>query len=260
MSAVQLKQRRSSNMGWRWMLQVTGRSRSRRSSSSSRAEQKPGEVRETNKHLRHREIFVLTSTTTPLDLLEDELRTRSHSHSPASLSVCQANGSEAVANSKESHLWVRSLPDPNAIEVLLPGLLGKQDIFVRRDQESGRATKSGTRHNWYYRSSYRILQPANVVLTDVREPSELNSTGRIPSSISIPVGSTPDSFFITEEEFEDRFGYPRPGTDKEVIFYCKAGVRSRAAAELARQAGWKKIGEYPGSWLDWSQKGGPSEK
>ncbi|RDW91078.1 hypothetical protein BP5796_02243 [Coleophoma crateriformis] len=128
------------------------------------------------------------------------------------------------------------------------------------DQESGRATKSRPCHNWYYRSLRRILQPANVVLTDVREPSELNSTGRIPSSISIPVGSTPDSFFITEEEFEDRFGYSRPGTDKEVIFYCKAGVRSKAAAELARQAGWKKIGEYPGSWLDWTEKGGPTEK
>lgn len=103
-------------------------------------------------------------------------------------------------------------------------------------------------------------QPANVVLTDVREPSELRQTGRIPSAINIPLGLKPDSFFITEEEFEDRFGFSRPGTDKEVIFYCKAGVRGKVAAELARQAGWKKIGEYPGSWLDWASCRGPVQK
>jgi rhodanese-related sulfurtransferase len=43
------------------------------------------------------------------------------------------------------------------------------------------------------------------------------------------------------------------------VFYCKAGVRSRAAAELARQAGWEKVGEYPGSWLDWEKNGGPTK-
>jgi rhodanese-related sulfurtransferase len=43
------------------------------------------------------------------------------------------------------------------------------------------------------------------------------------------------------------------------VFFCKAGVRSKAAAELARQAGWGKTGEYKGSWLDWEGKGGEKE-
>ncbi len=59
---------------------------------------------------------------------------------------------------------------------------------------------------------------------------------------------------------EDRFGYVRPAKDVEVVFYCKAGVRSRAAAALARDAGWTKVGEYPGSWIDWSEKGGKVER
>jgi len=70
----------------------------------------------------------------------------------------------------------------------------------------------------------------------------------------------PDSFHIGEEEFEDRLGYPRPPKDAEVIFYCKAGVRSRAAAQLARSAGWTNTGEYPGSWLDWVEKGGKVQR
>lgn len=44
------------------------------------------------------------------------------------------------------------------------------------------------------------------------------------------------------------------------MFYCKAGVRSRAAAGLAREAGWKRVGEYPGSWIDWAGKGGKVER
>lgn len=44
------------------------------------------------------------------------------------------------------------------------------------------------------------------------------------------------------------------------MFYCKAGVRSRAAAGLARQGGWKRVGEYSGSWLDWEKRGGEVEK
>jgi rhodanese-related sulfurtransferase len=77
--------------------------------------------------------------------------------------------------------------------------------------------------------------------------------------VNIPITTSPDAFFISAEEFEDRFGFERPGTEKEVVFYCRSGVRSRAAAELARQAGWGAVGEYPGSWTEWAEKGGVKE-
>lgn len=99
-----------------------------------------------------------------------------------------------------------------------------------------------------------------TILIDTREPSELQSTGTIPGSLNIPVTSKPDAFFISPEEFEDRFGFERPGKDREVVFYCKAGVRSRAAAGLAKQAGWENVGEYKGSWLDWEKNGGETER
>ncbi|KAH7314043.1 Rhodanese-like domain-containing protein [Rhexocercosporidium sp. MPI-PUGE-AT-0058] len=97
------------------------------------------------------------------------------------------------------------------------------------------------------------------ILIDSREPGELQATGTIPGSLNIPITTKPDSFFITAEEFEDRFGFERPGKDQEVVFYCKSGVRSRAAAALARQAGWGNVAEYQGSWLDWDKNGGIKE-
>lgn len=93
-------------------------------------------------------------------------------------------------------------------------------------------------------------------LADAREPGELEQTGFIPSAINIPVVTAPESFHMSEQDFEDRYGFARPGKEEELVFYCKAGVRSRALAALAREAGWKNVGEYPGSWLDWEKNGG----
>ncbi|GAB7334165.1 hypothetical protein MBLNU13_g06233t1 [Cladosporium sp. NU13] len=97
------------------------------------------------------------------------------------------------------------------------------------------------------------------LLIDVREPSEYEA-GFIPGAINIPVKSQPDAMFLPEEEFEDRFGFSKPAMDKELVFYCKAGVRSAAAAQLAKQFGYENVAEYKGSWMDWERNGGESSK
>ncbi|EED16721.1 Rhodanese domain protein [Talaromyces stipitatus ATCC 10500] len=116
--------------------------------------------------------------------------------------------------------------------------------------------------------------PSNIILIDVREPAELAATGIIPGAVSVPLASQPDAYFLPPEEFETRFGYTKPGFEqssspetagkekKEIIFYCKAGVRAQAAAQLAVQAGYDPdtLGVYRGSWLDWTNKGGKVEK
>ncbi|KAL5594157.1 hypothetical protein BROUX41_001202 [Berkeleyomyces rouxiae] len=98
-------------------------------------------------------------------------------------------------------------------------------------------------------------QPEEYVIVDARERGELVQTGTIPSAVNIPIASAPDSFQIHDEDFEDRFGFERPARDKTLLFFCKAGVRSHAAARMARDAGWRTA-EYPGSWVDWAAKGG----
>jgi len=108
--------------------------------------------------------------------------------------------------------------------------------------------------------SQQISSPSSSrILIDTREPGELQTTGTIPGALNIPITTSPDAFFITPEEFEDRFGFERPEKDTEVVFYCKAGVRSRAAAELAKGAGWTNVAEYPGSWMDWEKRGGKKD-
>lgn len=62
--------------------------------------------------------------------------------------------------------------------------------------------------------------------------------------------------FLSPEEFHDKFGFAKPDLDKKLVFYCKSGVRSSAAAQMARQVGYADVVEYRGSWQDWENKGG----
>jgi len=87
----------------------------------------------------------------------------------------------------------------------------------------------------------------------VREPNEFK-TGAIPTAINLPIVSAPEALSLPVDEFEDRFGFAKPSVEKELVFYCKAGVRSSAAAQLALQNGYGKVGEYRGSWLDWEKR------
>ncbi|RCK63442.1 Thiosulfate sulfurtransferase RDL2, mitochondrial [Candida viswanathii] len=88
------------------------------------------------------------------------------------------------------------------------------------------------------------------VLVDVREPNEFGD-GHIPGAINIPFKSSPGALDLSEDDFQENFGFPKPSTDKELIFYCLGGVRSTAAEELANTFGYKKRGNYVGSWEDW---------
>ncbi|KAI1265773.1 Rhodanese-like domain-containing protein [Xylariaceae sp. FL1019] len=121
------------------------------------------------------------------------------------------------------------------------------------------STTSATGSKIWSFEEIKDLQDPKITIIDVREPGELKQTGHIPKAVNIPITTYPDSFHITPEDFEDRFGFTRPGPEDEVVFYCKAGVRSRAAAGIAREAGWKNVGEYPGSWVEWAGKGGDIE-
>ncbi|KAK1594424.1 Rhodanese-like domain-containing protein [Colletotrichum navitas] len=143
--------------------------------------------------------------------------------------------------------------------------LGSVPVAVPRHFSS----KAGGHHEiaangsklWTYEQMAELAKdPKGVVIVDSREPGELEQTGRIPSAINVPVSTAPESFHISEEDFEERYGFPRPGKDTELVFYCKAGVRSRAAAALAKDAGWTKVGEYPGSFMDWEKHGGEVER
>ncbi|XP_052862619.1 rhodanese domain-containing protein CG4456-like [Anopheles cruzii] len=97
------------------------------------------------------------------------------------------------------------------------------------------------------------------LLIDVREPSELEATGRIPSSINIALRTVPDELSLRPEAFEAKYGRQKPALDDEIIFSCRSGVRSGQAAFEADRLGFQNVKNYVGSWLEYGPKHGLPE-
>ncbi|KAF7872317.1 hypothetical protein EAF04_003241 [Stromatinia cepivora] len=142
------------------------------------------------------------------------------------------------------------------------GILGREvSRQVRQVRTYSQETENKSKHYTFEDMQTLTSSPhPGTHIIDVRTPLELQQTGRIPGAVNISITTNPDAFSISEEEFEDRFGFERPSKEEECVFYCRSGVRSRAAAEIAKGNGWEQVGEFEGSWGEWSAKGGEAEK
>lgn len=111
-------------------------------------------------------------------------------------------------------------------------------------------TQSAAKEYKYQDVKKLVQEPGTALLIDVREPAEFHE-GHIPGAKNVPFKSSPGAFDLTEEEFEESFGFPKPAKDQPLVFYCLGGVRLTAAEELANSFGYTKRGNYVGSYEDW---------
>jgi rhodanese-related sulfurtransferase len=81
------------------------------------------------------------------------------------------------------------------------------------------------------------LMRQGAILVDVRTRPELAYVGRVPEAAAIEwqtwPGNRPNPEFLAELAAL----VPK---DKPVMFLCRSGVRSHAAADAATQAGWRE--------------------
>lgn len=78
----------------------------------------------------------------------------------------------------------------------------------------------------------------NPLVVDVREPHE-REIGLIPDSVLIPVGEIPARMHELD-------------TSRDIVLYCRSGVRSARALEQLRSAGFTKLKNLTGGILAWS--------
>lgn len=81
-------------------------------------------------------------------------------------------------------------------------------------------------------------------LLDVREPNEWD------------IGHLPDATRISVNELAERLN--ELDTAREMVVYCRSGVRSGRAVELLRGAGFRKVKNMTGGILRWSDEVDPS--
>lgn len=83
----------------------------------------------------------------------------------------------------------------------------------------------------------QILQ--ETYLIDVREPGEVVQ-GMIPSAVNLPLTVLAESLTLPPDDFKAKFGYSKPTPEKQVIFYCRSGMRSASACDVAKRNGFTK--------------------
>mmetsp|Transcript_33254 Transcript_33254/g.38719 ORF Transcript_33254/g.38719 Transcript_33254/m.38719 type:complete len:130 (-) Transcript_33254:88-477(-) len=97
----------------------------------------------------------------------------------------------------------------------------------------------------------------DVLLVDVRSPSEVRETGMIPTAINVPVSDVERvlSSATTPAAFEECYRVPKPDQVKTMlIFYCAHGVRGVMGRRTAASLGYQRTRVYFGSWSDWAKR------
>lgn len=81
------------------------------------------------------------------------------------------------------------------------------------------------------------LMQAGAKLVDVRTKAELQYVGRVPGAVAVEwqtyPASQPNPDFLAELAAVTK-------KDEPVMFLCRSGARSHAAAEAAQRAGWRE--------------------
>lgn len=114
--------------------------------------------------------------------------------------------------------------------------MGKITAILQAAQQRAKEINLPYEGSLYPEEAYEILQSApGAKLVDVRTRAELDWVGRAPGAVEIEwaiyPGMKPNPHFIAQLEQQ---------IDKEalVIFICRSGIRSNAAAAFATQAGY----------------------
>ena len=99
-------------------------------------------------------------------------------------------------------------------------------------------------------------EQGRLLLIDVREPEEIEALGPVEyngvMAENIHLHNLDHAFQMTEEEFEDMYGFAKPNKETDhLIFSCRSGVRSDFASRTAVEHGYKHVANYTGGALDW---------
>lgn len=101
------------------------------------------------------------------------------------------------------------------------------------------------------------LDDPNIVILDTRADGEV-AQGTVPNAVhwdwmsSVPVGSW--GARRPAEELRDELAARGVTPDKEIVTYCRSGVRAAHTYVVLRSLGYDRVRNYDGSWLEWSHR------
>ncbi len=101
------------------------------------------------------------------------------------------------------------------------------------------------------------LNDPDLIILDTRAAGEV-AAGRIPNAIhwdwmnAVPVGSWEAA--RPADELRAELAALGVTPDKEIVTYCRSGVRAAHTYTVLRTLGFPRVRNYDGSWLEWSHR------
>ena len=98
-----------------------------------------------------------------------------------------------------------------------------------------------------------MIAKGDVLIVDVREPPEIEASGRVAGAVGVPRG-------MLEFRADPASPYhdPRFDRSKTVILYCASGARSALSGKLLKDMGYEKVFNL-GGFQEWAAAGGAVE-
>nr|XP_028578877.1 thiosulfate sulfurtransferase/rhodanese-like domain-containing protein 3 [Podarcis muralis] len=104
-----------------------------------------------------------------------------------------------------------------------------------------------------YKELKELLQSKAILLVDVREKWEIEQYGKIPGSISIPLGEVVEALQMEPVHFKEIYNQDMPSKSDILVFSCMAGVRSIQALAAAKSLGFSRAQNYAGGFKEWAE-------
>ena len=100
----------------------------------------------------------------------------------------------------------------------------------------------------------RLIAEENALVVDVRDPAEIQASGKIPNALNVPRGML-EFRADPETPYHDKaFTKDRP-----ILVYCASGGRSALGGKLLKDFGYQNVHNL-GAFKDWADGGGDVEK
>ncbi|KER20167.1 hypothetical protein T265_15379, partial [Opisthorchis viverrini] len=151
---------------------------------------------------------------------------------------------------KQFHIFRPALGDDYHAQMKLhPTLVLQRSFASPSDKNDPRS--EGIVHIDCHELRERI-RTKNVMLIDVRDPVELEESGRIDGAINIPLDGVEQAFQMEPADFQKKYGVAKPDkSDKNIVFSCRSGKRSLLALKIANRLGYKWASNFKGGYLEW---------
>ena len=97
------------------------------------------------------------------------------------------------------------------------------------------------------------LKAQNVLIVDVRDPSEVEKTGKLKGAVNVSRG-----MLEFRADPESQYHDPAFQRDKTVLVYCASGGRSALAGKTLQEMGFRQVFNL-GGFNDLAEAGHPTE-